>query len=154
MNIKDLKDFLVKAKKSTYASWEESIKIKERDNSTTLVFENWDFKYHDNYFGWEPYWWREVVFYKWNIVYIMIYYWFVYSEVSNVGEIYKTLQKALSKIPKDYPYRWPENLKEWEFEYINNFSWEIDNFSWEEIIKVWQKILYKAKYMWWFVDVK
>ncbi len=55
VEIKNLCNFLVKAKKAIYASGDENTKIKESDKSTTLIFEEGDFKYHDNYFGGEPY---------------------------------------------------------------------------------------------------
>ncbi|HNY04800.1 MAG TPA: hypothetical protein PKI92_03540, partial [Candidatus Woesebacteria bacterium] len=74
LDIKNLREFLVKAKKSTYASGDASKEIVELDKSTTLIFEEGDFKYHDNYFGGEPYGGREVVFFKGEPVYIMVYY--------------------------------------------------------------------------------
>lgn len=51
INIQNLKEFLVKAKKSTYASGDELKKIKEGDKSTTLVFEEGDYTYLNNYSG-------------------------------------------------------------------------------------------------------
>jgi len=39
INLTELRKFLVEAKKSTYASWDENKQIKEEDGSTTLVFE-------------------------------------------------------------------------------------------------------------------
>ena len=66
--------FLVDAKKSTYAAGETAKKIVERDKSTTLIFENGDLKYHDNYFGGEPFGGREVVFLQNEPIYIMTYY--------------------------------------------------------------------------------
>ena len=73
-DLKQLCEFLVQAKKSTYALGDDSIKIKESDGSTSLIFEKGDWKYHDNYFGGEPYGGREVVFFKNKPVYIMVYY--------------------------------------------------------------------------------
>jgi hypothetical protein len=54
-NKENLCKFLVKAKKTTYASGDDNKNIKEKDGSTTLIFEDGDFKYQDNYFGGEPY---------------------------------------------------------------------------------------------------
>lgn len=152
MDINELCKFLVKAKKGTYAAWEYAIKIKENDKSETLVLEEWNWKYHDNYFWGEPFGWREVVFYEWNPVYIMTYYGWVNEIISNFGEVYKTLQQALSNIPENKPYRWPEKYILWEYEYINTYHWEVDNFYGEEIIKYKGKEVYKARYSWWLVD--
>ncbi len=65
-NKTDLCKFLAEAKKSTYAAGDAAKKVVNDDKSTTLVYENGDWKYHDNYFGGEPFGGREVVFYKTN----------------------------------------------------------------------------------------
>jgi len=91
INIQDLCKFLVKAKKSTYASGDETKKIIEKDKSTTLIFEDGDWKYHDNYFGGEPYGGREVVLLKGEAGYIMTYYGRVYESVVDFKVVYKTL---------------------------------------------------------------
>lgn len=152
LDIQTLQNFLVKAKKYTYASGDKSREVKESDHSTTLIFEEWDWKYHDNYFGWEPYGWREVVFFKDKPVYIMTYYWRVNEGISDVGGLYKILQEALTLIPESNPYRWPEKYTNWDYIYINKFVWNVDNFSGEESIEYKWKEVYKAKYMWWLVD--
>jgi len=94
IDIQNLKEFLVKAKKNTYASGDKSKKIIESDKSTTLIFIDGDFKYHDNYFGGEPYGGREVVFFKDEPVYMMVYYGLVDKKVNDFREIYKILQKS------------------------------------------------------------
>ncbi len=145
--------FLVKAKKSTYAAGDVAQKIVEVDKSTTLVFENGDWKYHDNYFGGEPYGGREVVFFQGKPVYIMVYYGWVIEGVVNVQEVYKTLQGALTLIPEDKPFRGPEKYSQDGAEYINVFKGEIDNFFGEEIIKSAEgKEIYRAKYIGGLVD--
>ncbi len=152
LDIKNLREFLVKAKKSTYASGDASKEIVELDKSTTLIFEEGDFKYHDNYFGGEPYGGREVVFFKGEPVYIMVYYGLVYEEIADFRGVYRILQKALSLISEDKPYRGPKEYSEGNYTYINNFIGEISNFSGEESISYQDKELYKAKYMGGLVD--
>lgn len=144
--------FLVKAKKATYASGEESPKIKEKDQSTTLVFEDGDRKYHDNYFGGEPYGGREVVFFQGNPVYMMTYYGRVNEKVADFGEVYKTLQQALLLIPESKPYRGPKEYMQGSYIYSNSFVGEVDNFFGEEIIRHNGEEIYKAKYMGGLVD--
>lgn len=152
INLNELKSFLVKAKKATYASGDESVKIINDDKSTTLIFEEGDWKYHDNYFGGEPYGGREVVFFQGHPVYIMTYYGWVDEKAENVKEVYAILQKTLTLIPKDKPYRGPKELNESDYSYSNNFQGEIDNFSGEEIIKLDGQEVYRAKYMGGLVD--
>jgi len=151
---KELCNFLVDAKKSTYASGDWSQKIVNDDKSTTLIFEHWNWKYHDNYFGGEPYGGREVVFFKWKPIYIMTYYGRVYNSISDINRVYEILMSALKLIPKNNPYRWPKKYNNWDFSYINSFNWEINDFYGEEIIlEKWNKI-YEARYIWGFVDIK
>lgn len=149
---KDLCKFLVLAKKSAYASGDVSKKVVESDKSTTLIFEDGDFKYHDNYFGGEPYGGREVVFFKGEPIYMMVYYGLVNDEISDFRGVYGILQKALSLIPETSPYRGPKEYAEGDYGYINNFIGEINDFSGEEIIRYKGKEIYKAKYMGGLVD--
>lgn len=149
---KQLCKFLVEAKKSTYAAGEKAKKIVENDKSTTLIFEDGDFKYHDNYFGGEPFGGREVVFLQNKPIYIMTYYGLVNESVDNFEAIYKVLQKALSLIPEDHPFRGPIEYTEGDFIYKNVFTGEIDNFFGEETISSSDgKEIYKARYAGGFV---
>jgi len=151
---KNLCQFLVKAKKTTYASGDTSQEIKEKDGSTSLIYKQGDWKYHDNYFGGEPFGGREVVFYKQKAVYMMVYYGWVVKKVSNPKKIYTFLQKALSKIPEDKPYRGPKELKEGKLRYKNEFQGKVTNFSGKEIIYQNGKKVYQAKYAGGLVDMK
>ena len=128
LDINELRRFLVKAKKSTYASGDTARKTIEADKSTTMIFEEGDWKYHDNYFGGEPYGGREVVFFQGQPVYMMVYYGWVVEGVTDVQAVYKTLQGALTLIPEGKPFRGPEKYNLDGFEYVNAFEGEIDNF--------------------------
>ncbi len=151
INLTELCKFLAKAKKATYASGDEAQQIKEKDNSTSLYFEEGDWKYHDNYFGGEPYGGREVVFYQNKPVYIMVYYGQVKKD-NNFGEVYEVLQNALKQIPENKPYRGPEKYTENNLEYNNSYEGEVDNFYGTEIIKSNNEIVYQAKYIGGLVD--
>jgi len=151
---KRLCKFLVEAKKSTYAAGETAKEIVENDKSTTLVFENGNLKYHDNYFGGEPFGGREVVFLQNQSIYIMTYYGLVDKSVSDFKPVYKVLQKALSLIPENYPFRGPKEYVDDELIYKNNYTGEIDNFFGEETISRAGKEIYKARYIGGFVDIR
>lgn len=155
IDLNELSRFLVKAKKSTYAAGDAAKKIVGADKSTTLVFEDGDWKYHDNYFGGEPYGGREVVFFRNLPVYMMVYYGWVIEGVADVQAVYKTLQGALTLIPEDKPFRGPKKYNLDGAEYVNVFEGEIDNFFGEEIIKSAEgKEIYKAKYVGGLVDLR
>jgi len=149
---KRLCKFLTDAKKSTYAAGETAKKIVEADKSTTLIFEDGDLRYHDNYFGGEPFGGREVVFLQNEPIYIMTYYGLVNESISDFEPVYKVLQKALSLIPEDYPFRGPKEYIDGDLIYKNTYTGEIDNFFGEETISLSDgKEIYKAKYIGGFV---
>jgi hypothetical protein len=153
MLMKSLKQFLIDANKAGYASGENKNWKKEEDKSTTIIFESGDWKMHDNYFGGEPYGGREVIFYKNEPYMIMVYYGFVKKGV-NAGEIYPFLQKALSLMPEDNPYRGPSLFEENELIYKNEWVGELERFSGEEIIYRKDEEVYRAKYIGGVVDQK
>lgn len=149
----ELCKFLVKAKKATYAAGDNAKKIVQADKSTTLIFEDGDWKYHDNYFGGEPYGGREVVFFQNQPVYIMVYYGWVSESVIDFSKTYKVLQGALALIPEDKPFRGPKKYSQDGLEYVNVFEGEIGNFSGEETITaVDEEKIYQAKYIGGLVD--
>jgi len=149
---KQLCKFLVQAKKSTYAAGDQIKKVIKKDKSTTLTFKQGDWEYHDNYFGGEPFGGREVVFFKSQPVYIMVYYGWVVESIKNFDKVYKMLQSALLEIPENKPYRGPEELSKGNYTYKNSFAGEIDNFSGEEFILENGHEVYRAKYMGGLVD--
>ena len=146
--------FLVEAKKATYAAGDLANKVKEADQSTTLVFENSDWRYYDNYFGGEPFGGREVVFLNNQPVYIMVYYGRVDESIKDFNPVYKFLQEALALISDSNPYRGPNKYEKDNFVYLNEFSGGIDNFSGAEKILQDGKEIYIAKYIGGLVDQK
>ena len=150
----ELRQFLVEAKRATYAAGDEAAKTVEADHSTTITFERGDWTYHDNYFGGEPYGGREVVFFKEKPVYIMTYYGTVDESISDFSAVYGVLMHALKRIPIDHPYRGPEKFDEGDLSYVNTFKGTVEDFSGEESISDQGKVVYRAKYMGGFVDVR
>jgi hypothetical protein len=144
--------FLVQAKKATYAAGDSAPKAIEADKSTTLIFESGDWKYHDNYFGGEPFGGREVIFWENKPVYIMTYYGQVNKSIADFRTIYKFLQKALNLIPEDKPFRGPAEFSEGDLLYLNNSTGEVDNFFGEELIKQNGQEIYKTKYLGGLID--
>ncbi len=144
---KELCKFLVKAKKFTYAAGDLAKKIVNDDKSTTLTFESGDWRYHDNYFGGEPYGGREVVFFKDNPIYIMAYYGQVDDSIVDIHPVYIFLMEALQLISEDWPYRGPRNYNRGSLSYRNSFTSEVDNFFGKEIISKNGKEIYQARYI-------
>lgn len=152
INQKQLNDFLVKAKKTGYASGNNANKIKEKNKSKTITFKDGNWRYYDNYFGGEPYGGEEIVSFKNQPVYMMVYYGSVDKSIKNFKEVYKCLQEALTLIPKDKPFRGPKFYQNGDFTYRNWFNGKITNFSGIEKIYLGKKKIYEAKYVGGLVD--
>lgn len=148
MNKKTLAGFLIKAKRDGYASGETTTE-KENDGSNSTRCEIGDFKFHDNWFGGEPFGGREVVWFKNKPVWMMIYYG---EESSHDEKAIPTLRKALSAMPDEMPARGPKALRNGEYAYKNNWQGDIEKFSGEESISKNDKIVYNAKYVGGLVD--
>ncbi len=142
----NLLQFLVQAKRATYASGEESKEIRERDNSKSLFYRQGDWLYHDNYFGSRYFGGREVVFWQQKPVWMMVYYGGVVSDEVSPREVYKFLQQALQKVSEDTPFRGPRKFQDGSWYYINDSEWDINSFRWVE--KVWfeEKLIYQGQY--------
>lgn len=150
-NLKKLREFLLLANKSTYASEDSSIRTKQKDNSTTITFKSGDYSYHDNYFGGEPYGGREVIFYKNKPIWMMVYYGWV-LQGNNTDSIYKILTKALREATLQMPYRGPKKLVDSNMTYLNNVNGDLVNFNGEEKILDDKIIVYTARYMGGVID--
>lgn len=156
--LEQLKEFLYKAAKTTYASWDNSLKKKEDDWSTTFFYEDGLRSYHDNYVGGEPFGGREIVFYDKKPYFIMTYYGRVVPESgfllheNGLETVYKFLQKSLTLVPKEYPYRWPRFYELDNFLYKNDFEWEVNNFHGIESISYQGIKVYETRYVGGLVD--
>ena len=64
----------------------------------------------------------------------MVYYGLADESTPDFKSVYKFLQKALTLIPEDRPFRGPDNYTEGDLTYTNSCTGEIGNFFGEEII--------------------
>lgn len=146
--------FIVEANRHGYAAGDQIAKIKEADGSTTIFYENGGWKYHDNYFGGEPYGGREVVFYQGKPVWMMVYYGWVNPGVE-LKPVYGFLQEALRAIPEENPFRGPKTFSStadnsWRYE--NNWSGGAAQFFGTEKIYRNDQEIYQASYLGGLVD--
>jgi len=153
MNLEELRAFLVDANKHTYSTGDESLNNKEKDGSTTILYQNKGWKFHDNFFGGEPYGGREVVFYEDKPVWMMVYYGHINVETP-AEIIYPILQKALRQMPPEAPFRGPKEMIYGEFVYKNIWNGIIEKFSGKETISIDNKTVYEASYIGGVVDRK
>jgi len=151
MNKEGLRLFLIDTNKVGYASGDVKKWLKESDGSTTILFEKGSWKYHDNFFGGEPYGGRIIVFYGGKPFWMMVYYGWV-EKRANIKSVYGILRNALLRMPEDYPFRGPREYRESEFVYTNLWQGELEKFSGEENITHKSELIYKANYVGGYVD--
>jgi hypothetical protein len=151
-NEKDaLKSFILEASRATYASGNETLREKQTDDSTTIQYENGAYKYHDNYFGGEPYGGREVVFFDGKPLWMMVYYGFVHPGIAN-KDVYAFLMASLSNSTLDMPYRGPVSFEKPNWKYQNQITGDVEKFSGTEKIFEDDVCVYEASYLGGLVD--
>lgn len=156
--IEEIKSFLTEANKAGYGSGEERVWTKETDKSTTINYEseNGEWKFHDNFFGGEPYGGREVIFRQGQPEWLMVYYGEVSDKTLDKKLVYAFLRQALMQAPDDLPVRGPENFSETndsgDWVYENKWSGDLGHFSGHEYIKLNGQQIYDAEYSGGLVD--
>ena len=142
--------FLQDASRRGYAAGRSAGKTREADHSTTIVLEHGEWRFHDNYFGGEPYGGREVVFLRGQPVWMAVYFGGV--DGANVESVYSFLQRALREAPAEFPVRGPDALTEGGFSYRNVHEGDVVSFWGEETIHENGRLVYSARYAGGLVD--
>lgn len=119
-------------------------KIVESDKSKTILYESGDWKYHDNYFGGEPYGGRTVIHYRNDPVWMNVYYGSV-SKNYDADEVYSFLRKAL-RMSAESDFRGPNKFTEGKFLYKNSWKGNIENYSGTEEIFIGNNLVYSGTY--------
>jgi len=152
VDLNKLKAFILEASRATYASGDESIKKKQPDGSTTIEHLGGEYKYHDNYFGGEPYGGREVISLNGKPIWMMVYYGFVHEGLEN-KEVYGFLVESLTNTTPEAPYRGPALHEKGEWKYENKLVGEVNKFSGTEKIFKAGVCIYEASYLGGLVDL-
>ncbi len=139
-----LEEFLVKAKKNTYAGNGEG--KKPRDCSKELSFKEGTWEYRDKYFGFNPFAGQEVIWKNNKPVWIMNYRGEVFGDSVSAKEIYEFLKKCLGLVKKDFPFRGPKNFKTRDFKYLNSKEGDISDFKGVEKIFFQGEEVYQLNY--------
>ena len=126
--------FLIKAKIACYASQGEATERILDDGAKELSYSEDEFIYRDRYYGFKSFIGEEVVWENEAIVWSMNYYGNVISDIVDAKEIYSFLQKAMSFVGEDRPFRGPSSKECGDFEYIDESTGDVNNFSGKERI--------------------
>jgi hypothetical protein len=141
-DLKKLANFLVKAKKQTYAGEGKEVDP-QRPGFKELEYSDGDYVYRDSYIGFFSAPGQEIVRFKGVAIWSMAYSGGMRQEYHNNTEfaekVFTFLKKVLFRVTEDMPFRGPKNFKEGDFEYINEFEGDITSFKGHE------KILLKGK---------
>lgn len=143
-----IRDFLIEAKKSTYANG-----TTEKIESSRLGSKDYEYKkdnmlYHDTYFGGTNFIGEEVVYIDNKIYWAMNYYGVTLDE--NLGEeaMDNALRPALMQVGVSeniIPVRGPREYKNGDFKYTFEVSGDLTNFSGIETIYKNDKKIYELK---------
>jgi len=125
----------------------------EVDGSHTLSWGKGDFKFHDNYFGGEPFGGRETVFLKNKPFWICTYYGYVIDPKQSALAVYKFLKKSLQLVNAGFPVRGPGKFSEGNWIYEMNHQGDLKNFAGHEKIYFKGELAYKCRFQGGFVDV-
>lgn len=138
----ELIEFLITAKKNTYASNNNQDNTSYRPNSHDLIYENDKYKYHDSYFGGENFIGEEIL-YKNNIpIWGMNYCGIELNE--NFSS--KFLKEALSNVSIDKPFRGPDIYQDGDYLYICKHNGDFNRFQGIEEIYFHKEKIYECTF--------
>lgn len=148
MIIDSLEEFLILAKKSTYADASSNSKSESsRVGSKDYEFKSNGLTYHDTYFGGTNFMGEEVVYNEENIpIWGMNYYGVTLDDTLSEEAMDKVLRPALSQVGNDnnvLPVRGPSNYANDDYKYIFNCSGDINNFIGIEEIYKSDELIYR-----------
>jgi len=142
----ELVDFIVKAKKQTYASGKPARKL--GDCFEEFVYEEGDYRYRDRYHAKDPkpFGGEEIVWQNGKAIWIMNYYGHILSDKIDSNKVYGFLRKAMSLVDDQRPFRGPSHHKEGDFEYIHESKGDVSRFGGTEKIFFQGKEVYRLEY--------
>jgi len=156
INLEELAGFLVKAKKATYAGDGAEVES-QRPGFKELEYKEGDWEYRDSYVGFFLAPGQEVVRFQGKPVWIMSYSGGMRENHQEnekfAHNVFAFLKKALSNVPKNKPFRGPQNFDEGElfkkgdFRYFNFIEGNIENFSGLETITYKGEEVFRQKYI-------
>lgn len=144
----DLHNFLIEAKKETYANENvEKVKSTRRGSRDyEYIKDNWT--YHDTYFGGIDFQGQEVVYQQEDTpIWGMVYYGRTLDESLSEEAMDKVLRPALMQVGQDdtIPVRGPKEFENQGYKYTFKVTGDLTNFEGEETIEKEGKEIYTLK---------
>ena len=144
----NLKEFLIEAKKQTYANEEAEKVNSSRSGSKDYEYKKDNLIYHDTYFGGTNFIGEEVVYLDNKIYWAMNYYGVALDKELGEEAMDSVLRPALMLVGEDnnvIPVRGPKEFNNGEYKYIFEVKGDLDYFSGTEIIYKNNKKIYELK---------
>lgn len=146
---KELYEFLIEAKKQTYANANVEKVNSSRKGSHDYHYKNDKMIYHDTYFGGTKFMGEEVVYYGDDTpIWGMNYYGITIDELLSEEAMDKVLRPALMMVGEDMdviPVRGPKNYQNGEYEYNFSASGNLESFEGIETIHKGKTKIYELK---------
>lgn len=146
MDIAKLQQFIIRAKKATYACGGENQAKIFSDGTKEYTFKKDGFIYIDRYKGHEKFRGKEGVLENGKLVWQMEYQGNVLNGKMPTDDIYIFLRKALRQAPADKPFRGPKEFCDGEYRYINIVNGDIEKFFGHEQIYYREELVYELDY--------
>ena len=144
-----LYDFLIEAKKQTYANEKVEKVLSTRNGSYDYEYKNENMIYHDTYFGGSRFMGEEVVYLQSDTpIWGMNYYGVILDETLSEEAMDKALRPALMLVGKDdsiIPVRGPSKYINGDYRYTFQINGNIDYFEGVESIYKKGSKIYELK---------
>ena len=144
----NIKEFLIEAKKQTYANEKVEKVSSSRFESKDYEYMKDNLIYHDTYFGGTNFIGEEVVYLDNKIYWAMNYYGVTLDEKLGEEVMDNVLRSALMLVGEDnnlIPVRGPKEFYNGEYKYTFEVKGDLDYFSGIEIIYKNNKKIYELK---------
>lgn len=144
----DLQNFLIEAKKETYANGTVEKVNPTRRGSSDYEYKNDKYSYHDTYFGGTDFQGQEVVYQQEDTpIWGMIYYGRTLDESLSEEAMDNALRPALMQVGEDdtIPVRGPKEFENQGYKYTFEVTGDLTNFEGEETIEKEGKKIYTLK---------
>lgn len=144
----NVKQFLIEAKKQTYANENVEKVSSSRYESKDYEYRKDNMIYHDTYFGGTNFIGEEVVYLNHKIYWAMNYYGVTLDETLGEEAMDSALRPALILVGEDknvIPVRGPKEFVNGEYKYIFEVEGDLDYFSGIEIIYKNDKKIYELR---------
>ncbi|MDR0271453.1 DUF5680 domain-containing protein [Paenibacillus sp.] len=145
-----LANFLVEAKRNTYASQGDEASVQPLlNNSKQLEYRSGDFFYRDIYFGSAFFVGQETVEFEERPIWSMVYSGGVIIPNASgdiIGPIHSFLRQALRLVDTKSIYRGPNRFESSNYIFKNEYEGTLDIFFGKEVILMDNQKVYELKY--------